>query len=92
MRQYTIDNMLIRPGENPQDPGLILSILPEDAGWEYISFQVRRLAKGNRWSFSTGENELAIVNLSALYTVRSNRGEWSGVGGRDNVFTGAAPC
>ncbi|MHC4488310.1 MAG: 5-deoxy-glucuronate isomerase, partial [Planctomycetota bacterium] len=42
------------------------------------------------WSFASGENELVIVNLSGRYMVRSNRGQWSGIGARKNVFQGAA--
>ncbi|NIO61567.1 MAG: 5-deoxy-glucuronate isomerase, partial [Gammaproteobacteria bacterium] len=80
----------MKPGVFPDDPDLILSITPEQAGWEYISFQARRLVENQRWSFATGENELVIVNLSGRYTVRSNRGQWSGIGARKNVFEGAA--
>jgi len=88
--QYTSDNILVKPGVFPDDPDLILSITPEKAGWEYISFQVRRLMENKSWSFETGENELVIVNLSGRYTVRSNRGRWSGIGSRKDVFAGAA--
>ncbi len=88
--QYTPDNILVKPGVFPDDPDLILSITPEQAGWEYISFQARRLAANQSWSFASGENELVIVNLSGRYTVRSNRGQWSGIGTRKNVFEGAA--
>ena len=88
--QYTPDNILVRPGIFPDDPDLILSITPEQADWEYISFQVRRLAEGKSWSFETAGNELAIVNLSGRYSVRSNRGQWSGIGSRKDVFAGAA--
>ncbi|NJN84894.1 MAG: 5-deoxy-glucuronate isomerase [Caldilineaceae bacterium] len=89
-RQYTSENILIRPSAMADDPGLILSISPEDAGWDYISFQVRQLARGERWSFATGECELALVNLTGRYSVTSNRGDWQQIGGRDNVFAGAA--
>ncbi len=68
--QYTAANLLLSPGVVPDDPDLILSISPETAGWEYISFQARRLAAGASWSFQTGENELALVNLSGRYAVR----------------------
>ena len=85
--KYTAETVLVR-GQN--DPELILSITPESAGWEYISFQARRLAKGASWSFDTGENEFAFVNLTGRYSVSSNRGDWQGIGGRANVFTGAA--
>jgi len=88
--RYTADNILIRPRMFPDDPDVILSITPEQAGWEYISFQVRRLAQNKSYSFETGENELVIVNLSGRYTVHSNRGQWSGIGSRKNVFAGAA--
>lgn len=88
--QYTADNILIKPGVYPDDPDLILSITPQQAGWEYISFQARRLAANQSWSFESGENELAIVNLSGRYSVSSNRGQWSQIGSRKDVFEGAA--
>jgi len=88
--RYTAENILVKPGVFPDDPDLILSVTPEQAGWEYISFQVRRLAANQSCSFLTGENELAIVNLSGRYAVDSDRGQWTGIGGRKNVFEGAA--
>ena len=39
--QYTAENILVRPIPNPRDPDLILSVTPQEAGWDYISFQVR---------------------------------------------------
>ncbi|NLV42257.1 MAG: 5-deoxy-glucuronate isomerase [Candidatus Hydrogenedentes bacterium] len=90
MKQYTAQNLLMPPSPRPDDPGCILSITPESAGWEYISFQVRKLAAGASWSFETGENELALVNLSGRYTVVSDKGTWSGIGGRTSPFEGAA--
>ncbi|HXF64101.1 MAG TPA: 5-deoxy-glucuronate isomerase [Caldilineaceae bacterium] len=89
-RQYTSANLLVRPIQDPNDPDLILSITPESAGWDYIHFQARRLATGQSWYFETGDHELALVNFSGRYAVESNRGSWSGIGGRANVFAGAA--
>jgi 5-deoxy-glucuronate isomerase len=88
--QYTAENLLVRPQEFPGDPSLVLQVTPESAGWDYISFQVRRLAKGQSWAFAGGENELAIVDLSGRFAVASNRGEWPLVGGRTGVFSSAA--
>jgi len=85
--QYTAENILVRP---QREGDIILDITPADAGWEFISFQTRRLQTGGSWQFSSGENELAIVNLTGTYSVTSNRGNWSGIGGRENVFSGAA--
>jgi 5-deoxy-glucuronate isomerase len=85
--QYTAENIIVRPSHDPSDPDLLLSVTPEQAGWDYISFQARRLATGQQWSFSSGENELAIVVLSGAYRVTSNRGEWAGLE-RLDVFSG----
>ncbi|MEZ4673298.1 MAG: hypothetical protein R2932_03525 [Caldilineaceae bacterium] len=43
--QYTAENLLVRPTSHPGDPDCLLSVTPEEAGWDYISFQIRRLAK-----------------------------------------------
>lgn len=88
--QYTPDNILVCPAQDPRDPDLVLSITPETAGWDYISFQARRLGLGESWSFESGECELAFVNLTGRYNVKSSRGSWSGIGGRSSVFSGAA--
>ncbi len=88
--RYTSDSVLIKPQTYRDDPSLILAVTPQSAGWDYISFQARRLGPGASWSFDTGENEFALVNLSGRYRVESNRGAWAGIGGRTDVFSGAA--
>lgn len=90
MRDYTAETLHFRAGEYPGDAGLLLDITPELAGWEFISFQVRRLAGGEAWRFSTENEELALVTLSGTYRVTSSRGDWLGVGGRASVFEGIA--
>jgi 5-deoxy-glucuronate isomerase len=87
---YTAETMLVHPQHHAEDPGLILSVTPESAGWDYIYFQARRLGTGESWSFETGDHEFAFVNLTGRYSVKSNRGEWSGIGGRKSVFEEAA--
>lgn len=87
--QYTAENILVCPMASETDPDLILSITPEEAGWDYIFFQARRLRAGRSWSFQSGEHELAIVILSGKFSVASNRGEWLGIE-RESVWTGAA--
>jgi 5-deoxy-glucuronate isomerase len=88
--KYTAENLLFRPVVNPEDPDQILRITPEQAGWEYITFEARRLAGGDRWSISTGENEMAIICLTGCYAINSTRGSWPKVGERQDVFAGAA--
>ena len=88
--QYTVENILVRPSPDPHDPDCIVSVTPQRAGWIYLSFQARRLAVGRHWSFQSDENELALVALSGVFGVQSNRGEWRHIGGRQHVFAGAA--
>jgi 5-deoxy-glucuronate isomerase len=87
--QYTVENILVRPSTDPQDQDLILTVTPRSAGWDFISFQARRLNTGNTWSFNSSENELAIVILSGAISVDSSRGSWEGIE-RENVWTSAA--
>jgi 5-deoxy-glucuronate isomerase len=86
MHAYNADNLIVRAGGSP-DPQLVVEVTPALAGWDYISFQVRRFQPGERWSFATAGSELAIVPLSGVVTVESSRGSWQ-VGGRAHVFAG----
>jgi 5-deoxy-glucuronate isomerase len=57
-------------------------------GFEYLSFRVQRLAAGERATAATGDRELGLVVLGGRCSVRSSRGNWSGIGRRPNVFSG----
>ncbi len=87
--QYTNDNLLVCPLSDPQNPDLILAVTPQSAGWDFISFQARRLTADNQWSFVSGENELAIILLSGTISIQSTRGSWQDLERKD-VWTGAA--
>jgi 5-deoxy-glucuronate isomerase len=87
MRQhYTASNLLVHPTNS--DPELIVEVTPALAGWEYIHFQVRQLPSTKQWHFAIDAYELALVPLSGVVQVESNRGIWKRVGGRANVFAG----
>ena len=87
--QYTPENILVKPNGGGQD-GLVTEVTPALAGWEFINFQVRQLASGAEWRFNTGGHELAIVMLRGTVDVDANTGSWKNLGGRANVFEGAA--
>lgn len=87
MRQYTAETLLIKPNQS-SDPQILTSITPQQAGWEYVSFEVRRFAPGERWSKDAGASEYALVMLGGAINVASSRGDWHGIGGREHVFAG----
>lgn len=65
-----------------------IHVTPESAGWDHLSFAARRMIRGDRWDFETGENELALVVLGGTCQVTSNVNHWMEVGRRPNVFAG----
>lgn len=79
-------SLIVHPSGSPRGP--VLSITPEQAGWEALHFEVRRLAPGARFESATGEHELGLMVLGGRCTVRSSRGEWPAIGERANVFGG----
>jgi 5-deoxy-glucuronate isomerase len=57
--------------------------LPEGT-LEYVGFETR----SGSFAGETGERELCLVLLSGRADVRSDHGEWTGVGGRESPFDG----
>ncbi len=57
-------------------------------GFEYLSFETRRLAQGRSCTGSTADSELALIVLGGCCSVRSGHGHWPGIGRRRNVFEG----
>src|ERR687885_519371 len=86
MQQFDTSNLIVHPG-NSADPDVVVEVVPEQAGLDFIHFQVRRLRAQHTWSFDTGERELALVLLSGDVGVESNRGQWPGIGERKDVFS-----
>ena len=60
----------------------------ENFGYEYLSFETRKLQQDQRYEAETGANELAIVVLGGVCSVQSSRDEWRRIGGRKSVFDG----
>jgi len=60
----------------------------ENFGYEYLSFQTRKMRAGHRYIGGIDHEELAIVVFGGICSVKSSRGEWHNVGGRATVFDG----
>jgi 5-deoxy-glucuronate isomerase len=77
--------LLISPKLNQEE---IIHLTPQDAGWDYLHFSLRRLQGGQTWQFDTAENELAMVVLGGVGAVESSRGSFPHLGHRPDVFSG----
>jgi 5-deoxy-glucuronate isomerase len=71
--------LLRRPEDSTQD---------EIEGFDLLSFGTRRLKPGETIGGSTAGREVAVVLLGGRCSVQSSRGEWGGIGRRQNVFGG----
>jgi 5-deoxy-glucuronate isomerase len=57
-------------------------------GFQFLSFENRRLSAGEKFEGHTEGDELAIVMLGGVCSVESTRGNWKSIGGRETVFDG----
>ena len=71
--------LLVRPENGVQ---------AETPGFEFLSFCVHELKAGERTEGDTARRELGLVLLGGKCSVFSSRGEWTGIGRRQNVFSG----
>ena len=71
----------------PDSSGEMLRLLREEAGWEWMSFFVRRLTSGMVWEFETKNEEVILVLLGGQCLANWGEGEVS-IGQRKNVFDG----
>ena len=78
--QDQMSSLLVRP-ERFRDRN-------DDFGYEFLSFENRRLAAGEVYHAETLEKELAIVVLGGICSVTSSRGHWNRIGRRATVFEG----
>ena len=83
--QSAAQSLLIPPNFNQDE---YIHVTPRSAGWKHLFFAARKMRRGEPWDFETHEHELALVVLGGVGQVTSNRGTWTVVGRRPNVFAG----
>jgi 5-deoxy-glucuronate isomerase len=84
--------LLFKPRLLPAgEGGVLVETSPAAAGWEYLSFSVRRLVKGEVWAGETGDQEAALVVVGGQITLRldgeGGRETWE-MGEREGPFGG----
>jgi len=81
-----VHSFVIKP--QPGALGEVLSADAESVGFDYLSFRVHRLLRGEKLTDDTGQSELGIVVLGGRCSVTSSAGTWMNFGERRNVFEG----
>src|SRR5581483_8218503 len=71
----------------PEKGGELLPLTRDQAGWEWMSFFVRRLLPGDAYQTTTGDEEAAFVVLGGNCRVDWGEGPVS-IGKRIDVFDG----
>ncbi len=81
-------DLIVGSNRRPDEEGRVVMVTPQSAGWEYVGFEVLRLADGRTVERSTGGEEACLVLLSGYCTVSTADEEWRGIGERETVFEG----
>ncbi|HUN45598.1 MAG TPA: 5-deoxy-glucuronate isomerase [Stellaceae bacterium] len=83
-------SLRVRPTA-PDAEGRVLAITPASAGWQYVGFEVRRLAAGQAVALTSAGRETCVVVLTGTADVNVGERVFSGLGGRKSVFEDAPP-
>lgn len=83
-----MSRLLVHPAASAGDDGTVVTVTPRSAGWEFVGFEVLRLAAGQSARRPLHGRELCVVPIAGSCDVRSAHGEWRDLGGRADPFAG----
>ena len=83
-----MSDLVVGSNERPDEDGSVVKVTPESAGWEYVGFEVLRLAEGQTVERRADTDEVCLVLLSGVCNVSAGGEEWRDIGGRETVFDG----
>jgi 5-deoxy-glucuronate isomerase len=84
-----VSELLIHAASSAAPDGSIVNVTPQSAGWSHVGFEVIALESGASVHRGPSEREVCIVVISGRCDVRSEHGEWPGLGTRTSPFGGA---
>ena len=68
-------DLIVTSSTRPDEQGSVLKVTPRSAGWEYVGFEVLRLADGRTVERHTGGEEVCLVVLSGYCTLSTAQEE-----------------
>lgn len=86
-----MSDLIVKPITPTGNSSLVLAVTPESAQWDYVGFEVHRLAPGASLHSVTGEREVCLVLLSGRADVSTAEQSWQDIGQRMSVFEQVPP-
>ncbi|WKZ92528.1 5-deoxy-glucuronate isomerase [Chimaeribacter arupi] len=82
---------LLSKCQKPDAQGRVQHVTPENAGWEYVGFDVYQLNAGQSLALQSGGNELCLVLVAGLASVSTSQAEFPHIGKRMSPFERVPP-
>lgn len=76
------------PADDKGRAGAFAALDAKRAGWDSMNFAAVRLGEGKTFEIAIDAFEYVAVILSGRCNIRTNKGDFEGVGRRDSVFSG----
>jgi 5-deoxy-glucuronate isomerase len=82
-----LPDLIVKSKNEPDESCCVVKVTPESAGWEYVGFEVSRLAAGESVGRRAEGEEVCLVPISGVCSVSSGSEVWE-IGGRNGPFDG----
>ena len=82
-----MSDLIVKSKHVPDAEGSVVKVTPKFAGWEYVGFEVLRLAAGETVERGTDGEEVCLVPISGACSISAASEEWE-IGGRKDPFDG----
>ena len=69
-----VSDLIVKSKHVPDEEGSVVKVTPRSAGWEYVGFEVLKLAAGETVERRTGGEEVCLVPVSGACSVSSASG------------------
>lgn len=83
-----MSDLIVASSKTPGPDGSVLKVTPGSARWEYVGFEVLRIAAGKAVERHAGTEEVCLVLLSGRCAVSTAEDEWPEIGERESAFDG----
>jgi 5-deoxy-glucuronate isomerase len=82
-----LPDLIVKSKNKLDTNGTVVKVTPESAGWEYVGFEVLRLAAEESVERRAQGEEVCLVPVAGACSVSAGSEEWE-IGGRKSPFDG----